>query len=99
MLKKDDTKLEIFGFGEEDNPDKTDTFYCLVNLRKSPEGIDLKKLSLADPRNFDQTLERMGCILLLRGDEVEELIKRGDITDTDLHASLYELAKREDIIA
>lgn len=99
MLKKDETKLEIIGFGEEDDSDKTDTFYCLVNLRKSPDGIDLKKLSLADPRNFDQALERMGCILLLRGDEVEELIKRGDIADADIHTSLYELAKREDIIA
>ena len=61
MLAKDDTKLEIFGFGEENS----DKFYCLVNLKMSPNGIDLKKLSLADPRKFDEELNKMGCILLL----------------------------------
>lgn len=94
MLEKDDTKLEIFGFGEGDS----DKFYALVNLNKSPEGIDLKKLSLTDPRRFDEELNKMGCILLLRGDEVEELIKRGDIQDSDLHKSMYDLAVEEGII-
>lgn len=94
MLKKDDTKLEIFGFGDEDE----DNFYTLVNIRKNPEGIDLEKLSNADPRKFDEVLNKMGCILLLRGDEVAELIERGDITDSDLHKSLYELAVDEGII-
>jgi hypothetical protein len=94
MLQKDDTKLEIFGFGNE----AEDNFYCLVNLRKSPEGIDLQKLSMADPRKFDEVLNSMGCILMLQGDEVEELINRGDIVDTDLHKSLYELAVKEGII-
>jgi hypothetical protein len=94
MLKKDDTKLEIFGFGDENE----DNFYTLVNIRKNPDGIDLEKLSNADPRKFDEVLNKMGCILLLRGDEVEELIKRGDITDSDLHKSLYELAVEEGII-
>ncbi len=94
MLTKDDTKLEIFGFGDEED----DNFFCLVNLRKSPDGIDLEKLASADPRNFDEALNRQGCILLLRGDEVEELINRGDITDSDLHQSIYDLAVREEII-
>lgn len=94
MLSKDDTKLEIFGFGDEDE----DNFYCLVNLTKSPDGIDLKKLSMADPRNFDEALNKQGCILLLRGDEVEELIEREEITDADLHQSIYDLAVREEII-
>lgn len=94
MLQKQDTKLEIFGFGE----DTDDKFYCLVNLTKSPEGIDLKKLSMADPRKFDEVLNEMGCILLLKGSEVEELIARDEITDSDLHQSLYDLAIREDII-
>lgn len=94
MLKNVDTKLEIFGFGEEDS----DKFYALVNLKKSPEGIDLKKLSLADPRRFDDELNKMGCILLLRGDEVEELINRGDIKNSDLHQSIYDLAVKENII-
>lgn len=94
MLKKDDTKLEIFGFG--DNQD--DNFYCLVNIRKSPEGIDLERLSSANPRKFDEALDEMGCILLLRGDELEELISRGAVTDSDLHASIYDLAVEEGII-
>lgn len=94
MLSKEDTKLEIFGFGEEDD----DNFYCLVNLTKSPDGIDLKKLSMADPRNFDEALNKQGCILLLRGDEVEELIEREEITDSNLHQSIYDLAVREEII-
>ena len=94
MLQKDDTKLEIFGFGDNDD----DTFYCLVNLNKSPEGIDLEKLSNTDPRSFDEVLNKMGCILLLRGDEVEELIKREDITKANLHDGLYELAVEEEII-
>lgn len=95
MLKKDDTKLEIFGFGDE----KQDNFYCLVNLEKSPEGIDLEKLSNADPRKFDEVLNSMGCILLLQGDEVEELIKREDITKANLHEGLYDLAVEEGIIS
>lgn len=96
MLQQDDTKLEIFGFGDDDNDE--DTFYCLVNLKKSPDGIDLEKLSMADPRKFDEVLNEMGCILLLRGDEVEELIKRDDISDSDLHKSLYDLSVEEGII-
>lgn len=95
MLSKDDTKLEIFGFGSDE---KEDNFYCLVNLTKSPDGIDLKKLSMADPRNFDEALNRQGCILLLLGDEVEELIKREEINDSDLHQSIYDLAVKEEII-
>lgn len=94
MLKKDETKLEIFGFG--DNTD--DSFYCLVNTKKSPEGIDLDKLSSADPRKFDEVLNEMGCILLLRGDELEELINRGAVTGSDIHASIYDLAVEEGII-
>ena len=94
MLQKDDTKLEIFGFGDEDE----DSFYCLVNISKNPDGIDLEKLSNADPRKFDEVLNEMGCILLLRGDEIEELINRGDISDADLHQSLYDLAAEEGII-
>ncbi|GAA5522678.1 hypothetical protein LQ318_13060 [Aliifodinibius salicampi] len=96
MLQQDDTKLEIFGFGDEN--DEEDTFYCLVNTKKSPDGIDLEKLSNADPRKFDEALNEMGCILLLRGDEIEELINRDAITDADLQKSLYELAVDEGII-
>ncbi|MDX1673055.1 MAG: hypothetical protein R3211_11995 [Balneolaceae bacterium] len=94
MIDKKDTKLEVFGFGEN----ASDKFYALVNLKKSPDGIDLKKLSLTDPRKFDDELNRMGCILLLRADEVEELIERGEIEDSDLHQSIYDLAVKEGVI-
>ena len=56
MLSKEDTKLEIFGFGDDDSEDN---FYCLVNLTKSPDGIDLKKVKKAGlnvnhlPETFD----------------------------------------------
>lgn len=94
MLKKDETKLEIFGFGDDD----TDKFYALVNLKKSPDGIDLETLSNADPRRFDEVLNSMGCILLLRGDEIEELIHRDDISEGNLHTGIYKLAVKEEII-
>lgn len=94
MLDKEDTKLEVFGFGNDDS----DKFYALVNLVKSPDGIDLEKLSLTDPRTFDEELDRMGCILLLRGDEVEELINREDMKTSDLHEGIYNLAVQEGII-
>ncbi len=94
MVEKDDTKLEIFGFGEETD----DTFYCLVDLTKSPDGIDLEQLKLADPRNFDEELDKMGCIVMVTGQEMEELIERGDINDANLHKSLYDLAVEEGII-
>ena len=97
MLDRENTKLEIFGFGNDD--DDEDTFYCLVNTNKSPDGIDLEELSMADPRKFDEALNEMGCILLLRGDEIEELIERGDISDSNLHKSIYELAVEEGIIS
>lgn len=95
MLQKDDTKLEIFGFGD----DTSDKFYCLVDLTKSPDGIDLEKLSNVDPREFDDKLNEMGCIVLLRGDEMEELIQRGDINDNNLHKGLYDLAVQENFIS
>lgn len=97
MLSKEETKLEIFGFGDEDQED--DNFYCLVNLNKSPEGMDLKKLSNADPRKFDEVLNEMGCILMLKGEEIEILIEREEITGDDLHQSLYDLAVKEDMIS
>lgn len=97
MLEKEETKLEIYGFGDDDD-DNDDTFYCLVDLTKSPEGIDLEKLSMVDPRNFDDKLDEMGCIVLIGSEEMDELINRGHIDDTDLHQGLYDLAVQEGII-
>lgn len=93
-LKQDDTRLQIFTFG--DAPD--DRFYCLVNLKASPSGLDVDKLKLSDPRNFDQMLSQSGCLLLLTQEEVEELLRRGELQEDNLHKGLYQLCVKEGII-
>ena len=95
MLKLKDTGLEEFSFGDASD----DKFYVLVNKKVSPDGIDVEKLSKADPRNFDATLSDMGCILMLNGIEVAELCMRGDLDNENLHESMFELAKEEGIIS
>ncbi|MEX0719810.1 MAG: hypothetical protein WD059_04020 [Balneolaceae bacterium] len=94
MLKKQDTGLEEFTFGDE----AADFFYILVNKKISPDGINVEKLRLSDPRNFDSVLNDMGCIIMLNGIEVEELIKRGELQRDDLHTSMYELARDEELL-
>lgn len=94
MPTKEKTEIEVFAFGDEEE----DNFYCLVDLEKSPNGIDLERLRLTDPRKFDAALDEMGCILMLAGNELEELINRGEIDDSDLHSELYDLAKKEGFI-
>lgn len=94
MLKLKDTGLEEFSFG--DKPD--DLFYILVNKKISPDGIDVERLSKADPRKFDSVLSDMGCVLMLNGIEVTELCMRGELDNENLHESMYELAKDEGII-
>lgn len=94
MLKKKETGLEEYSFGDE----RSDLFYILVNKKISPDGIDIKKLSSADPRNFDTVLNEMGCILMLNGIEVDELIRRGELEKNDLHQSMFELAEREGLL-
>jgi len=89
-----DTGLEEFSFG--DDPD--DLFYILVNKKVSPNGIDVDKLSKADPRKFDSVLSEMGCVLMLTALEVTELCMRGDLDNENLHESMFELAKKEGII-
>lgn len=91
MLTLKDTGLEEFSFG--DAPD--DKFYVLVNKKISPDGIDVEKLSKADPRKFDAILREMGCILMLNGIEVTELCMRGELDNENLHESMFELAKEE----
>jgi hypothetical protein len=94
MLEVKDTGLEEFSFG--DDPD--DLFYILVNKNISPDGIDVDKLSKADPRKFDAVLSDMGCILMLNGLEVTELCMRGELDNENLHESMFELAKDEGIL-
>jgi hypothetical protein len=92
MKKK--TTLEIIEFG--DQPD--DKFYCLVDLSVSPDGLDVSSLKLSDPRNFDQTLKDSGCLLMFTGNEMQELISRGDIDPDHKHESLLEIAEKEGVL-
>lgn len=94
MLNYEQTGLEEFSFGDG----LEDKYYILVNKNISPDGIDFEKLKLADPRTFDQTLNEMGCILMLDGKEILELSFRGEVDKEDLHRSLYDLAREEGII-
>ncbi|MEX2478427.1 MAG: hypothetical protein WD357_08315 [Gracilimonas sp.] len=94
MLNLKDTGLEEFSFGN----DSDDKFYVLVNKKISPDGIDVDKLSKANPMKFDSVLNEMGCILMLNGIEVAELCMRGDLDNENLHESMFELAKDEGII-
>jgi hypothetical protein len=93
-MEKKDTKLEVFSFGN--NPD--DRFYCLVDRNVCPDGLDVEKMKLIDPRNFDQMLREMGCLAMLTEPEVNELAKRGELEVEDLHSGLFELCKKEGMI-
>ena len=94
MLSLDQTGLEEYSFGDEPN----DNFYILINRELNPDGINLTKLAMADPMRFDSVLNEMGCILLLGNDEVQELIKRGELDEENLHESLFRLAVKEGVI-
>jgi hypothetical protein len=93
-MKIDQTTLQIFEFG--DTPE--DTFYCLVDLRVSPNGMDVEKMRLSDPRNIDLQFRENGCLLMLNGEEVEEILRRGDADRDNLHESIYPLASEEGIV-
>lgn len=95
MLKLKDTGLEEFSFG--DSPE--DIFYLLINKHVSPEGIDLDRLRLADPRNFDSILNDMGCIFMISGAELNELQRRGEADPDNLHESLFKLAEQEGLLS
>ncbi len=94
MLNLEDTKLETYSF----NDDGKDEFYILIDARKNPEGINLAKLAMADPRHFDAVLNEMGCLLMLGEDEIKELSARGALDVENLHESLFNLAKNEGVI-
>ncbi|MEX1063053.1 MAG: hypothetical protein WEC12_05575 [Balneolaceae bacterium] len=94
-MKKEDTKLDIFSFGD----DPGDKFYCLVDCRINPEGLDVDRMKLADPRNFDRMLSDMGCIAMLTEQEVNELDRRGELSMENIHTDLFEICKKEGIIS
>ncbi|WP_242979013.1 hypothetical protein [Rhodohalobacter mucosus] len=88
------TALQIIEFGNLPE----DQFYCLINLNISPDGMNIEKLRLTDPRNFDLQFRESGCLLMLTEDEIEELIRRKEIDRDSIHESLYKLARQEGVI-
>jgi hypothetical protein len=86
-MKLSHTSLQKIEFGNE--PD--DVYYCLIDLRISPGGLNIKKLRLTDPRNIDEQFRQNGCLMMFTGREIEELIQRGDLDGKRLHRSLLQL--------
>ena len=93
-MKQQETALQKIEFGTE----ASDCYYCLVDLRVSPSGLNIKKMRLTDPRNIDLQFREAGCLMMFNGDEIEELIKRGDINAENVHKSLFRLAVAEGVI-
>lgn len=93
-MKLEQTSLQIIEFGD----DPSDKFHCLIDLRISPNGLNIEKMKLTNPRNIDHQFREAGCILMFTGDETEELISRGDLDSENLHQSLFDLAIREGTI-
>ena len=93
-MKIDQTILQEIEFGT----DRADIYYCLIDQKVSPGGLNVDKMRLTDPRNIDLQFREAGCLIMMTGEEVDELIRRGDIESDNLHQSLYTLALREGII-
>lgn len=93
-MKIDQTILQEIEFGEH----RADKYYCLIDQKVSPDGLNIDKMRLTDPRNIDLQFREAGCLMMMTGDEVDELIRRGDLQKNDLHQSLFELALSEGII-
>ena len=88
------TALQVIEFGNLPE----DTFYCLINLNISPNGMNVEKLRLTDPRNFDMQFRESGCLMMFTGDEIDELVRRKEVNRESIHESLYNLACQEGII-
>jgi len=58
----------------------------------------VEKMRLSDPRNIDLQFRENGCLLMLNGEEVEEILRRGDASRENLHESIYQLATEEGIV-
>ena len=93
-MKKKETTLQLIEFGDQ----PSDKFYCLVDPKISPDGMDVEKLKLTDPRNFDLEFRESGCLMMFTCDEIESLINRGDLDEENLHDSLYNLAVKQGVL-
>jgi|GEM_PF-225341 len=92
--KLNQTFLQKIQFGDEPE----DIYYCLIDKKISPDGLDVDKMRLTDPRNIDRQFREQGCLLMFTGDEIASLINRGELDAEKLHQSLFETAVRENII-
>lgn len=93
-MKFKDTKLQKIEFGD----DPKDQYYCLINLKVNPDGLDLGKMRLTDPRSIDEEFRNQGMLLMFTGQEMESLMNRGDLDREHLHESLYQLALKDGVI-
>lgn len=93
-VKQDQTFLQKIEFGEEPE----DIYYCLIDKKISPDGLNVEKMRLTDPRNIDRQFREQGCLLMFTGDEIASLINRGELDAENLHQSLFETAVKENII-
>jgi hypothetical protein len=93
-MKFEDTSLQKIELGDQ----PADQYYCLIDLRISPKGLNIDEIRLTDPRNIDQQFLEKGCLMLFTGDEIDELLNRGEIREKKMHMSLYNLAIREGLI-
>ncbi|MCC5940311.1 MAG: hypothetical protein JJU37_02120 [Balneolaceae bacterium] len=93
-MKFQQTSLQKIEFG--DQPE--DIYYCLIDLRVSPNGVNIQKIRLTDPRNIDQQFRKHGCLMMFDETEITVLINRGEVQSDQLHRSLFDLALKENII-
>jgi hypothetical protein len=93
-VKLNQTFLQKIEFGDEPE----DIYYCLIDKKISPNGLDVDKMRLTDPRNIDKQFREQGCLLMFTGDEIASLINRGELDGEHLHQSLFDTAVRENII-
>ncbi|MEX0686228.1 MAG: hypothetical protein WD267_05220 [Balneolales bacterium] len=91
MLKKEHTKLEVFGFS--DQPE--DKFYCLLDTSNKSAGIDIKKLSSTKPEKLDEALNKMGCLVLLSNNDINNRLDLKGLEHDELHDRLFNWASEE----
>ena len=93
-MKLKETTLQQIEFGDEPE----DHYYCLIDTNVSPDGLQIDQMRLTDPRNIDEEFRKQGCLMMLTGDEIGELIDRGELDPENLHESLFRLSVKEGVL-
>lgn len=93
-MKLQQTIFQKIEFGSE----PSDCYYCLIDSGVSPNGLSIEKMRLTDPRNIDLQFRQAGCLMMFTGEEIEELIRRGEVDSDKIHQSLFKLAIKEGVI-